>query len=77
MLRFTNIEDKNWFEMAINRAVSECVDANVVHAVNGTEPYFVDFMRDPPEPSGEEADDTDIEAPKIYEEVCHVFSYLS
>lgn len=33
------------------------------------EPYFVDFLRDPPEPTGEEADDADLEAPKIYEMV--------
>ena len=31
------------------------------------EPYFVDFLRDPPEPTGEEADDAVLEAPKIYE----------
>lgn len=31
------------------------------------EPYFVDFLRDAPEPTGEEADDADLEAPVIYE----------
>lgn len=31
------------------------------------EPYFVDFMRDAPEPTGEEADDADLEAPVVYE----------
>ena len=33
------------------------------------EPYFVDFMRDAPEPTGDEPDDADLEAPKVYEEV--------
>ena len=33
------------------------------------EPYFVDFLRDAPEPTGEEDEDADFEAPKIYEEV--------
>lgn len=33
------------------------------------EPYFVDFLRDAPEPTGEEPDDADLEAPKIYEQV--------
>ena len=33
------------------------------------EPYFVDFLRDAPEPTGEEADDAALEAPKIYEQV--------
>lgn len=33
------------------------------------EPYFVDFLREPPEPTGEEPDDADLEAPKVYEMV--------
>lgn len=33
------------------------------------EPYFVDFMRDPPEATGEEADDDELDDPKIYEQV--------
>lgn len=31
------------------------------------EPYFVDFLREAPEPTGEEAEDADLDAPKIYE----------
>ena len=31
--------------------------------------YFVDFMRDAPEPTGEEVEDTDMELPKIYEPI--------
>ena len=37
------------------------------------EPFFVDFMRDAPEPTGEEGEDADLEAPKIYEHVCENF----
>ena len=33
------------------------------------EPFFVDFLREAPEPTGEEADDADLDAPKIYEQV--------
>lgn len=33
------------------------------------EPFFVDFLRDAPEPTGEETDDANLEAPKIYEQV--------
>ena len=34
-----------------------------------TESYFVDFLRDIPEPSGEEPDNVEMEAPKVYEQV--------
>lgn len=34
------------------------------------EPYFVDFLQDAPEATGEEDDDSNLEAPKIYEMVC-------
>ena len=34
-----------------------------------TESYFVDFLRDIPEPTGEEPDNADMEAPKVYEQV--------
>ena len=30
---------------------------------------FFQFTRDPPEPTGEETEDADLEAPKVYEEV--------
>lgn len=33
------------------------------------EPYFVDFLRDAPEPTGDEPEDADLDAPKIYEQV--------
>ena len=33
------------------------------------EPYFVDFLREAPEPTGEEPEDADMEEPKIYEMV--------
>ena len=33
------------------------------------EPYFVDFLQEAPEPTGEEPEDADMEAPKVYEQV--------
>lgn len=36
-------------------------------------PYYVDFLRDAPEATGDEPDDADIEAPKIYEQVYHIY----
>lgn len=31
--------------------------------------YFVDFLREPPEPTGDEPDDFIFEAPKVYEQI--------
>lgn len=31
--------------------------------------FFVDFLRDAPEPTGDEPEDADLDAPKVYEEV--------
>ena len=39
--------------------------------------YFVDFLRDAPEPTGDEADDADLDAPKIYEQVTSISHSLS
>ena len=33
------------------------------------EPYFVDFLRDAPEPAGDELEDATLDTPKIYEMV--------
>jgi dynein heavy chain len=33
------------------------------------EPYFVDFLREAPEPTGEETEDTSLDSPKIYEPI--------
>lgn len=33
------------------------------------ETYFVNFLREPPEPTGDEPEDFVFEAPKIYEEM--------
>ncbi|KAL4222174.1 Dynein heavy chain 8 [Mactra antiquata] len=66
--RFTNAEDKKWFENALcNVCKSQLGDE--IFAKLPVEPYFVDFLREAPEPTGEEAEDAVLEAPKIYEEV--------
>ncbi|XP_077972906.1 dynein axonemal heavy chain 8-like isoform X6 [Styela clava] len=65
--RFTNQEDKDWFGASLQRVVKESVDHDLAEQMTGTEPYFVGFLRDPPEPTGEEAEDAELDAPKIYE----------
>ena len=33
------------------------------------EPFFVDFLREAPEATGDEPEDADLDAPKVYEQV--------
>ncbi|XP_074653701.1 dynein axonemal heavy chain 8-like [Tubulanus polymorphus] len=65
--RFTNPEDKKWFQEAVVRVCKEIGDD--VSAIIPDEPYFVDFLRDAPEPTGDEPEDADLDAPKIYEQI--------
>ncbi|XP_041660196.1 dynein heavy chain 8, axonemal-like [Cheilinus undulatus] len=73
--RFICAEDREWFEKAITRVFQEHVDPSLVQKLH-PEPYFVDFLRDAPEPTGEEDDDACFDAPKIYEMVPN-FEFLS
>ena len=66
--RFTNAPDKEWFDKAITRTILEDLGEDIVKLIP-EEPYFVDFLRDPPEATGDEPDDVELEAPKIYEPV--------
>ncbi|NWV69074.1 DYH8 protein, partial [Malurus elegans] len=66
--RFNTPEDSAWFEVTIDKTIEEYVDADLSEVLQA-EPYFVDFLREEPEPTGEEAEDMDLEAPKVYEEV--------
>ncbi|XP_057271369.1 dynein axonemal heavy chain 8 isoform X1 [Pezoporus wallicus] len=66
--RFITPEDTAWFDKTIIKAVEENVDANIAEDLQA-DPYFVDFLRDIPEPTGDEPDDFVFEAPKIYEKV--------
>ena len=62
--RFTNLEDKAWFEGNINNTLRASLGDEVeIHP----EPFFVDFLREAPEPTGEEEEDADLDAPKVYE----------
>ncbi|XP_044223058.1 dynein axonemal heavy chain 8-like [Thunnus albacares] len=73
--RFICSEDREWFEKNVSRVIQEHVDPDLVPELH-PEPYFVDFLRDAPEPTGEEDDDACFDAPKIYELVPN-FEFLS
>ncbi|KAJ7340954.1 hypothetical protein JRQ81_004241, partial [Phrynocephalus forsythii] len=73
--RFVCEEDENWFNNSFARVVDEHIDPTLVSEIQA-EPYFVDFLREMPEPTGEEPEDFVFEAPKIYE-LIPSFEFLS
>ncbi|RLU25661.1 hypothetical protein DMN91_001818 [Ooceraea biroi] len=67
--RFTIQSDKDWFDEELIRVVADVLGENYVDMLD-QDPGFVDFMRDAPEPTGEEGEgDADAELPKVYEPV--------
>ncbi|KAJ8375368.1 hypothetical protein SKAU_G00059480 [Synaphobranchus kaupii] len=66
--RFTNLMDKEWFENTLEKVATEDHGAALIeNAPKDT--YFVDFLREAPEATGDEPEDADLEAPKIYEPI--------
>ncbi|XP_078399005.1 dynein axonemal heavy chain 8-like [Cetorhinus maximus] len=66
--RFVNEEDKYWFENAVTRAIGDNIGREMAEKLP-KEPYFVDFLQDMPEPTGDEPEDYVFVVPKIYEMV--------
>uniref|UniRef100_A0A8C2Y898 Dynein heavy chain 5, axonemal-like n=1 Tax=Coturnix japonica TaxID=93934 RepID=A0A8C2Y898_COTJA len=63
--RFISQSDKDWFEDMMKKVEH---DQNLFKD-GSTELYFADFLRDAPEATGDEPDDVELKAPKIYEPV--------
>lgn len=70
IFRFITPEDTAWFDKTITKAIEEYVDTDLTEVLQA-EPYFADFLREMPEPTGDEPEDFVFEPPKIYEEVFH------
>ncbi|KAF7401630.1 hypothetical protein HZH68_007450 [Vespula germanica] len=66
--RFITAEDEEWFHNALKQTAEEILDTDFQY-YEDVETYFVNFLRDPPEPTGDEPEDFVFEAPKIYEEI--------
>ncbi|XP_076815353.1 dynein axonemal heavy chain 5-like isoform X1 [Clavelina lepadiformis] len=66
--RFTNQEDKDWFDEKMQEMAVEKLGEELA-AQMPSETFFVDFLRDAPELTGEEPDDFEPEVPKVYEGV--------
>ena len=73
--RFVNAADKEWFDNCLVRIIEEEL-GQAIRDKLPDEPYFVDFLRDPPEATGDEPEDAEVEAPKIYEPVSHVVLFI-
>ncbi|CAF0752391.1 unnamed protein product [Didymodactylos carnosus] len=66
--RFVSQDDKDWFEKMLKLvAEEECGRTNTT--IMQQEPYFVDFLRDAPEVTGEENEGIELVAPKVYEPI--------
>ncbi|XP_076449856.1 dynein axonemal heavy chain 5-like isoform X2 [Babylonia areolata] len=66
--RFTIVEDTQWLVKTMTRVATEDLGEELGKT---TEPYhyFVEFLRDAPEPTGEEGEDVDFDMPRIYEPI--------
>uniref|UniRef100_A0A3Q3KDZ6 AAA+ ATPase domain-containing protein n=1 Tax=Monopterus albus TaxID=43700 RepID=A0A3Q3KDZ6_MONAL len=69
--RFTMLEDVEWFDQTLARLVEEELGEEHKNTVDcGVNRYFVDFLRDAPEGTGEEPEDSsDLNLPKVYEPI--------
>lgn len=68
LTRFTTFDDKDWFVANFwHTAAQELPD--VVHEFPEKETYFVNFLREPVDPTGDEEEDFSTDAPKVYEEL--------
>ncbi|GAA55986.1 dynein heavy chain 5 axonemal [Clonorchis sinensis] len=67
--RFTKSQDHAWFNSTIKRIVDEELGADYSSMLTDDQPYFVNFLRDPPEPTGDEPEDYVIQIPRIYEPI--------
>lgn len=66
--RFTNKDDRNWFSKNVSKTAMQELEEEARY-YNDVETYFVDFLREPPEPTGDEPEGFNFDAPKIYEEI--------
>ncbi|XP_030249745.1 dynein heavy chain 5, axonemal isoform X1 [Sparus aurata] len=66
--RFTMPEDVEWLDQALVKLVEvELSEEHKKVVDSGLDSYFVDFLRDAPEATGEEPEDSDFDLPKVYE----------
>ncbi|XP_041963780.1 LOW QUALITY PROTEIN: dynein heavy chain 5, axonemal [Alosa sapidissima] len=75
--RFTSQDDVSWFDDTLARLVEEELgEAERAYVDCGVDAYFVDFLRDAPEATGEEPEDADFDMPKVYEPIASYESLM-
>ncbi|KAK9893078.1 hypothetical protein WA026_023570 [Henosepilachna vigintioctopunctata] len=66
--RFTEVSDRKWFTDNMKIQASIALE-DIVDGIPEEESFWADFLRDPPEPTGDEPEDFVIVTPKVYEEI--------
>nr|CAD7399061.1 unnamed protein product [Timema poppensis] len=66
--RFINEDDRNWFITNLVRCARDYLQEEADYFPK-EETYFVDFLREPPEVTGDEGEEISLEPPKVYEEI--------
>ncbi|KAJ8010647.1 hypothetical protein DPEC_G00077260 [Dallia pectoralis] len=66
--RFVDHKDRQSFETMLEKVTEEEHGADMTRHPKW-ESYFVDFLRDAPETTGDEPEDVELEAPKVYEPI--------
>ncbi|CAG9855812.1 unnamed protein product [Phyllotreta striolata] len=72
--RFTDFSERIWFCELLRKQAEAELEEDYEYYLND-DSWWADFFREPPEATGDEPDDFDFSAPKIYEEVLD-FDYL-
>ena len=66
--RFVNDVDKKWFDNEMLSLIQKELGDDLGSTARNVK-YFVDFMQDAPEPTGEEEEEGSQETPKVYEAI--------
>ncbi|XP_009583720.1 PREDICTED: dynein heavy chain 5, axonemal-like, partial [Fulmarus glacialis] len=67
--RFTTSKDVNWFDAAVAKLIEEGFEETKALLDPEIDAFFVDFLRDAPERTGEKSEEVNLDIPKIYEPI--------
>uniref|UniRef100_A0A8C3PTP1 Dynein axonemal heavy chain 5 n=1 Tax=Calidris pygmaea TaxID=425635 RepID=A0A8C3PTP1_9CHAR len=67
--RFTTSEDVSWFDTAVAKLIEEEFEETKALLDLEIDAFFVDFLRDAPQRTGEKSEEVNLDIPKIYEPI--------